>query len=48
MHGGAAGSGAPHGRRNGRYRHGAYTKEAFDLMRDLNMLARLLKKYHKS
>jgi hypothetical protein len=28
MHGGAAGSGAPRGRRNGNYKSGAYTKEA--------------------
>jgi hypothetical protein len=28
MHGGARGSGAPAGRRNGNYRHGAYTREA--------------------
>jgi hypothetical protein len=48
MHGGAAGSGAPSGKRNGNYRHGGRTKEAIALMRDLNMLARLLKKYHKS
>jgi hypothetical protein len=48
MHGGANGSGAPSGKRNGNYRHGGSTKEAIALMRDLNMLARLLKKYHKS
>lgn len=28
MHGGALGSGAPSGKRNGRYRHGGETKEA--------------------
>ena len=28
MHGGAAGSGAPKGRRNGKYRHGGFTTEA--------------------
>jgi hypothetical protein len=28
MHGGAAGSGAPKGERNGNYRHGHYTAEA--------------------
>jgi hypothetical protein len=27
MHGGAAGSGAPRGARNGNYKHGRYTKE---------------------
>jgi hypothetical protein len=30
MHGGAAGSGAPKGRRNGKYRHGGFTLEAID------------------
>jgi hypothetical protein len=28
MHGGAAGSGAPRGKANGRYLHGLYTAEA--------------------
>ncbi|HEV2559795.1 MAG TPA: HGGxSTG domain-containing protein [Microvirga sp.] len=28
LHGGAPGSGAPPGERNGRYRHGRYTAEA--------------------
>jgi hypothetical protein len=27
MHGGAAGSGAPKGKRNGKYRHGGFTTE---------------------
>ena len=44
MHGGAAGSGAPKGQRNGNYKHGGATMEATALMRDLNMLARLLKR----
>lgn len=43
MHGGA-GPGAPKGKGNGNYRHGASTKEAIYLMRDLNMLGRLLKR----
>ena len=43
MHGGAGG-GAPSGKSNGRYRHGGCTKEAIFLVRDLNMLARLLKR----
>jgi hypothetical protein len=30
MHGGAAGSGAPKGKRNGKYRHGGFTTEAID------------------
>jgi hypothetical protein len=42
MHG--AGGGAPAGKRNGNYRQGTSTKEAIYLMRDLNMLARLLKR----
>lgn len=43
MHGGAGG-GAPKGMRNGNYKHGAATTEAIALMRELNMLARLLKR----
>ncbi len=35
MHGGAAGSGAPRGKRNGSYRHGRYTAEARALQREL-------------
>jgi hypothetical protein len=42
MHG--AGGGAPAGKRNGKYRHGGCTKEAIFLMRDLNLMARLLKR----
>jgi hypothetical protein len=41
MHG--AGGGAPVGKRNGNHRHGG-AKEAIYLMRDLNYLARLLKR----
>jgi hypothetical protein len=33
MHGGAAGSGAPTGERNGRFKHGRYTKERVALVR---------------
>ena len=33
MHGGAKGSGAPRGERNGRYRHGMRTQEAQAEMR---------------
>ena len=44
MHGGAVGSGAPKGQRNGNFRHGGNTKKAIALMRDLNMLGRLLKR----
>ena len=39
-----AGGCAPKGQRNGNYKHGAATKEAVSLMRDLNMLAKMLKR----
>jgi hypothetical protein len=40
MHGGAAGSGAPKGKRNGKYRHGRFTKEAIEERRRLASLIR--------
>jgi hypothetical protein len=40
MHGGAAGSGAPKGKRNGKYRHGGFTTEAIDERRRLASLIR--------
>ena len=40
MHGGAAGSGAPKGKRNGKYRHGGFTLEAIDERRRLASLIR--------
>jgi hypothetical protein len=40
MHGGAAGSGAPKGKRNGKYRHGGCTIEAIDERRRLASLIR--------
>ena len=40
MHGGAAGSGAPKGKRNGKYRHGGFTIEASDERRGLASLIR--------
>src|SRR5919202_3665395 len=40
MPGGAKGSGAPEGKRNGRYRHGAFTREALEARR---LLARLIR-----
>jgi hypothetical protein len=46
MHG--AGGGAPAGKRNGNYRHGGRTKDALFLMRDLNLMARLLKRLRKA
>ena len=39
MHG--AGGGAPTGKQNGNYRHGASTKEAINAGRYVNLLARL-------
>jgi hypothetical protein len=40
MHGGAAGSGAPKGKRNGKYRHGGFTAETIDERRRLASLIR--------
>ncbi|WP_091680240.1 HGGxSTG domain-containing protein [Methylocapsa palsarum] len=40
MHGGAAGSGAPKGERNGNWRHGGFTAEAVDERRRLTSLIR--------
>src|SRR4051794_9668724 len=40
MHGGAAGSGAPEGKRNGRYRHGLYGREWLELKKALRELPR--------
>ena len=40
MHGGAAGSGAPKRKRNGKYRHGGFTTEAIDERRRLASLIR--------
>jgi hypothetical protein len=42
MHGGAHGSGAPKGERNGNYRHGFYTAEAIAERRVLRTLVRKL------
>lgn len=41
MHGGAEGSGAPPGERNGNYRNGYWTKEAIDERRHLRALVRM-------
>ena len=43
MHGGARGSGAPTGKQNGNYRHGARSAEAIALRRRINYWGRLLK-----
>ena len=42
MHGGAKGSGAPRGERNGNYRHGHRTQEAMAERRAVRVLARFL------
>ena len=42
MHGGAPGSGAPRGERNGNYRHGFYTAEAIAERRAVRALIRNL------
>src|SRR5712671_576218 len=44
MHGGAPGSGAPSGRRNGNYRHGHFTAEAKERRRRLGSLIREARK----
>jgi hypothetical protein len=41
MHG--ARGGAPEGKRNGNYRHGARTKETIKAVRDVNALVRLVR-----
>jgi glucans biosynthesis protein len=38
MHGGAEGSGAPKGERNGNYKHGHFTREAVELRRQIRAL----------
>ena len=41
MHGGAKGSGAPTGKRNGNYRHGRYTAESVSSLRLIRAWARI-------
>ena len=43
MHGGALGSGAPAGKRNGRYRNGGATKEALAAHRHLRAWLKVVK-----
>ena len=43
MHGGAKGSGAPSGKRNGNYRHGLYTAESLAMLRLVREWARVAK-----
>ena len=44
MHGGADGSGAPQGARNGNYKHGRYTKEVVATRRWIQEARELLRK----
>ncbi len=44
MHGGAPGSGAPKGERNGSYRHGRFTAEAVGWRCDINEFVRFMKR----
>lgn len=46
MHGGAAGSGAPTGPRNGNFRHGRYTKEVEATRRWIRNIIRELRAAH--
>jgi hypothetical protein len=47
LHGGAEGSGAPPGERNGAYRHGLYTREAIAERKAMLALIRCMKKQLK-
>jgi hypothetical protein len=48
MHGGADGSGAPKGERNGNYKHGRYTKEVAATRRWLREAIQTLRELNKS
>ena len=45
MHGGADGSGAPRGSKNGNYKHGRYTEEVQATRRWLREATRLVRKF---
>lgn len=47
MHGGAAGSGAPKGPKNGNYKHGRYTKEVAAARRWLREATQMLRELNK-
>ena len=47
MHGGADGSGAPKGARNGNYKHGRYTKEVAAARRWLREATQMLRELKK-
>lgn len=48
MHGGAAGSGAPRGARNGNYKHGRYTAEVAATRRWLRDATHMLRELNKA
>jgi hypothetical protein len=48
MHGGAHGSGAPSGSRNGNYKHGRYTAEMVAARRWLREATRTLRELNRS
>jgi hypothetical protein len=43
MHGGAKGSGAPPGKRNGNYKHGQFTREALQERKTVTALLKALR-----
>jgi hypothetical protein len=43
MHGGAKGSGAPHGERNGNFKHGRFTFEAIQERRTVMALVKAMR-----
>lgn len=43
MHGGALGSGAPEGKRNGGYRHGGCTKEVLAAVRQMRAWVKVVR-----
>ena len=47
MHGGADGSGAPRGNKNGNYKHGRYTEEVAATRRWLRDAAQMIRKLNK-
>jgi hypothetical protein len=47
MHGGADGSGAPEGSKNGNYKHGRYTKEVAATRRWLREATHMLRKLNR-
>ncbi len=45
LHGGAEGSGAPEGKRNGNYKHGLFTKEQKAIRQELRDWAKMTKQF---